>query len=713
MNEELRSYVEQTLNSGLSEDEIRKKLLDQGGWSNDDLDVVFQSFAANADVPKEPMEPTNERLKPKNATPLQSEQPNNQQTFSNTPLEIVAEESELTESIESIKPLSSSKLLLILGVILGIVLIGGSVFAFTKLGLFSTNAPYDESNLISGLLLSFTDIKAFSNTITGELKVEPRDDDAKPFSIEEPDNIEQLRKRYANDSMRFGDVQDILSSIKYKTPLFSSIDQIKSELEDQSYRRKSVSVSDPVTGQNYIYKTVGADDFELVITFETNAAIKEIRGAYDFDDTKTKIRDKTVSFTKESSTLYYFSSKPPKPYLEEIGAMSRYLPPEFLFNAMVSVDSDSRDSELANWKFAVDVSGELGDLTYKFAGDAIKKDEDFYVRVRNFPGIFGISIGNIKGTWIKISKEFLEDEWGSFLYGFDSISEVEEEYKENREDLVRYIREIAGIADDVKLLSFRKEPIKVEIDGVDLFKYDLEPNKEAIIPFIERAIEASEGYENFDADLIADEALLEYLKSTEFDQVFEYIKNNTSLILWVKKDGSVQKIQYSIRAVPPDTAIQLRDKQIRLTLKIVLGNIDEPVKIKPPKDFKDAKEVLEEFQANRFGSRELAKDASTKSSMQTIRIMAELYFDDQTPSTYGPTSNNCSIGMFSDEDIEKVIISITEEIGESPKCRINNNSFAISAKLLDDPEMHWCIDSTGIAQTISLPGLADNVTSCK
>lgn len=58
-------------------------------------------------------------------------------------------------------------------------------------------------------------------------------------------------------------------------------------------------------------------------------------------------------------------------------------------------------------------------------------------------------------------------------------------------------------------------------------------------------------------------------------------------------------------------------------------------------------------------------------------------------------------------------MSITENVGESPKCKINNNSFAVSANLLNDLEMHWCIDSTGIAKTISSPGLAENVTSCE
>ena len=52
MNEELRSYVEQALNSGQLEGDIRKTLLEQGGWNNADLNAVFATFSKKPEAPK-------------------------------------------------------------------------------------------------------------------------------------------------------------------------------------------------------------------------------------------------------------------------------------------------------------------------------------------------------------------------------------------------------------------------------------------------------------------------------------------------------------------------------------------------------------------------------------------------------------------------------------------------------------------------------------
>lgn len=113
-------------------------------------------------------------------------------------------------------------------------------------------------------------------------------------------------------------------------------------------------------------------------------------------------------------------------------------------------------------------------------------------------------------------------------------------------------------------------------------------------------------------------------------------------------------------------------------------------------------------------ARDKGRDGAIKSSMQTIRVQAELYYDEG--STYG-TSATCvaATSMFNDAGttIDDTIAAAITEItavasGGTVACDATDQSWAITADLNDGG--HWCTDYTGVA-TEKTAGLGTN-TDC-
>lgn len=295
MNEELNNYIKEALSSGMEESAIRKTLIEQGGWSNEDLDAVFNNLPnAQNKAPSLINTP-----QPTIGKGYSSVQTNNKQTSTTNPIpdQITTPATPEAKLDGSGEPSNKThRLGKIISVILIILILGGGTFAFAKFGNFSflNDAPYNQDNLISGLLVSMSDIDAFSNTMTGVLKVEPRDEGAKPFKIEEHENIEEYRRQYFNDNKRIGSVNNILRSINGDSP--SDLQNLLDENKSKSSYYRNFSITDPVTNQTYLYKKVGNDNFELTITFETDEVIKAIERNRSHDEASTKVNGHTVTW---------------------------------------------------------------------------------------------------------------------------------------------------------------------------------------------------------------------------------------------------------------------------------------------------------------------------------------------------------------------------------------------------------------------------------
>lgn len=116
-------------------------------------------------------------------------------------------------------------------------------------------------------------------------------------------------------------------------------------------------------------------------------------------------------------------------------------------------------------------------------------------------------------------------------------------------------------------------------------------------------------------------------------------------------------------------------------------------------------------------ARDKAKDAAIKSSMQTIRVQAELYYDDNSNAYGVATDCSTALTMFNHAAIASaapIALAITEinnQSSGSATCdATGGQAWAVSAPLVAGASPgHWCTDSTGRAleKTAALVGNTD------
>ncbi|MDE1965979.1 MAG: type II secretion system protein [Patescibacteria group bacterium] len=101
-------------------------------------------------------------------------------------------------------------------------------------------------------------------------------------------------------------------------------------------------------------------------------------------------------------------------------------------------------------------------------------------------------------------------------------------------------------------------------------------------------------------------------------------------------------------------------------------------------------------------ARSKGNDAAVKSNMDTIRVQAELFYDSQSPTSYGTQAwtNACTTatvgGMFGDPTINKAIGSIDSANGSGAvACAANGTSWIVISGITSN---YWCADSTGRSQ---------------
>ena len=680
VNPELLDYIRKQSAIGTTREKITTALTGQG-WTLVDIDEAFTQLAP----PPAPALPTE-------APPLPA------------PLVVVEEphiDFQSTIRPPVFRPSLSSGVRWAIVIGLVVVLIGGGTgYAYTqKIGPFA-HIPYTEDNLISGILSSSSKILSSSYSATAQLAVGPRDSGAEPFTIQ-VSNEAQLSERYGNDYTRVQDISALLQILitLQKSGYPATLEQVVA-ISKGSYSswNKKPSLTDPVSRQKYAYTlTDGGKDFALKVTFETDNAISQIRKSYN-SSTTPSISDKTVTFTKESPSYLYISREIPKPFLVQLGESMRLLPAEISVGLGFSATTDWSQADSASWKWNVDASGDFGDLTYKINIDALKKDTNYYFRVNNIPSLFGGGLSSVKGQWVKIgtsSASTTGTSYGNELsYIAKELPEIEKNYKESRAQSVESLRKIAGFADETHLLSFKEAPHSEKIDRRLLYRYNLEINKDAILSFYRKVVaEATTNPKLRGLGLFDDPGLIEYLQSDEFSKVFDYYNKNTSVTLWVDPFGFPAQLEYTMRIVPPDTATQLSKKQINVTFKLALSNINNAPDISVPDDAKPIENFITAIDKN------LNYLNGIQSYLATIQTHAELYYNDSnnsygTQSWVSGSSSSCTRGMFKNSSITQALSSI-RSANPSAKvaCYAYDTGYMVGAELASGG--WWCIDSSG------------------
>ncbi|MFA6552284.1 MAG: hypothetical protein WCT19_02165 [Candidatus Paceibacterota bacterium] len=692
---ELDKYIAEARQNGMSDDQIRSELL-KAGWDLSNINLGTNSVKPPIQTQTPPV------YTPTEAKPFQPQ--DSEPAYNTAPIE---------QSLA--KP--SHRGFKILAVLFILILLGGGAglgYAYLqKIGPFA-KIPYTENDLVSGLLSKLSEINTSLYTSSVSFDIVPREAGAEPFVIQ-VSNEGQLRQQYQNDYDRSRSVSSLLQNLGYiKGKYPSTIQELSKGI---STYRSSSSINDPTTGNPYAYKlTDNGRDFALTVNFETDNAIKTIKKSYGFAASTTLINGKGVTFTKGSYKYLYLASEPPKPFLVSLGEYSRMLPPDISAKLAFSATSDLTKSGQSDWKFNLDGSGDFGDLTYAVNVDALSKDGIYYVRVNKIPSLFLSSLASIKGTWIKIDPSASST---SSLYGgyneFSSISsgipQAEESYKKNRAEAVDFIKKTASIADQENIFTFKKNPALEMADGRSLYRYDLKIKKEAIVPFYKKLMTEIAKSQNSQISSLSEnqQGTLDYLESKEFSDVFDYLDKNTDIVIYVDKNGFPAIIQYTMRIVPPDTALQLKDKQANLTFKLMLSKINEPVSIETPSNSKPLQEVIDENAKNlNYGGASAA--ATTKANLSSVRVSAELVWNKN--SGYGTKAfsvgacSNLSGTLFGDKDVYSSIQLAAGGDASKATCASTASGgkvdkYAVSVPLPGSEGYSWCVDSAGNSKQIT------------
>ncbi len=585
-----------------------------------------------------------------------------------------------------------------------IAMTAGVSYAYMQKLWFFGGAPYSEDDLVSGILSSFSGIDSARYTLSGSLEVVPRDGDAVPFTLK-ISNEAEVRQQYQNDALRAQDVRAILATLErdYVAGGISYPAMLPKMIQPRPTAAPTpLKVADPKTDVLYTYAPINnGQDFSLSVTFETDAAVRVMKRSYAHSENAPTISGKTVTYTKDSADYApYLPVESPKPFIVELSDMARFLPPDIQARVSVSAASDW-GGESSEWTFNVDAEGDFGDLTYKVNADLLKKNAVYYFRINNLPGIFLGSLPIKKGEWISADPAAPKDETKKYSVS-SSLMEAERSYKEARTEIASFMRKVASIADEEKLLRLKNVPVRENVDGRALYRYELEFQKEAIVPFYRRMMSESANYEHLEeAQLFNDQGLIEYLESDEFSQMFDYISKNTSFVVWVDEQGRLGAMEYTMRLVPPDTAPQLKDEQAVATMRLELSELNEDIVVEQPQNAKSFTEFAKEMDAKYNSS---GKSAVIKSGLNNMQAQAKLVYDKS--NSYGTVAfplGPCAKTpgtLFGNETVFRMIETASEGANSPLICASTKTAFAISAPLPGSEGYSWCTDSTGASQQI-------------
>jgi len=106
-------------------------------------------------------------------------------------------------------------------------------------------------------------------------------------------------------------------------------------------------------------------------------------------------------------------------------------------------------------------------------------------------------------------------------------------------------------------------------------------------------------------------------------------------------------------------------------------------------------------------SRAKAYDSKVKQQLSSFRTAAEIYFNNQTPVSYGPATVSCGSGMFNNFEEKNGTPGIYIAPGNLPDfavtvCASSDSAYAVKATLYSGNQ-YWCVDNKGASRAISGP----------
>jgi flagellar basal body-associated protein FliL len=262
-----------------------------------------------------------------------------------------------------------------------------------------------------------------------------------------------------------------------------------------------------------------------------------------------------------------------------------YIPADFKFDGTVSGSSERVGEKSLNNHLVIDGTANANGISMSGNLEFKSIDGTYYLMVKELPSLF-FDISKLKDKWIKITEKDATSYGGSY-FGLDS-EESEKSIEETKKRGAEQAKTFLEIADRNKALLRNGNPVKDSVSGKTAYRYNLEFNKDTMVKFYTELTESFGATYGDKNPIKFDESTLAYLKSSEFDRVFEYMRKNTTLILWADADGIPVQLQYSLRMVPNDMN---SDKQVKLIVTLTLNDINKSVKIEAPAESLSVEEV--------------------------------------------------------------------------------------------------------------------------
>ena len=634
ISQNVLDYIKSQLELKVPIEKIRKDLMDNG-WTSDDVNQAISSLNPKPSVKPEINIPKPESILPISNNPhitrsinlinsapeinpqvsnfqdnkienkvevnqnintnqtLNTNQPNpiNSQPFTNPQDSINKQNPSVFVPKQNIKKNKGPGILILITLVL-IALASGFAYAYTTGFNFFSKPPYTQENLISGLTASFSNIESGTYKMTGSINVMQRESNTIPYTINKEDNPELLAK-YQRDYDRYIAVTGIVPQLKYlvkngKYPV--NLNNVNSKNSYYKY-----STIDPLTKKPYEYSLIdNGKDFNLKVQFETDQAIKSIEKykniGIDKQGDNIKINDKTVIFNSKSLTYFYVSKTPPPSFFESLDQMMKFIPNDMDISFSLGMSSDwgVSDNIPVKWKANVDATGKFSDLSYKVNADTIKDNDVYYFRINNIPSLYSFNIE--KGQWYEYDPKENNKNGSSSPYISNSFSNLGKTYKENKNEIIKGINVIAKIADEKGLYKINGPIKKEKVGNESLYRYDLVMVSEALKPFYEEISKVTKANNGKDSETL--KQTIETIDTKQYQEVLEYIKNNSVNTLWVDGKGIPRVMEYSLKVAPPDENTKLKNKQVVFKFKFELSDVNKKINIQVPNNSKSINDLL-------------------------------------------------------------------------------------------------------------------------
>jgi len=494
------------------------------------------------------------------------------------------------EELTAVKAKGQGKaLILIIGgifFVLGLVALGYYFYQDIFKG-GSTNLT--DETILTAIYDKLSSINQTNYEVAFSLDVVPREPGALSFVESFPLSESELLK-YQRDADRLRDAEKIINELRLVGPRVTNYyantpaTSGASLTYPQQLSHINLTMQDP-SGSPYKYERLDSGaSFALTIKFETAEAYIIARPLNSFnsgeeDDQFTVVlgpNDYVYSrnFTEQATTPKLFG-------IFSLGELEGFLPADLQIKFALGGSIDNAETAPADARLTAEGSVSFGGANFSAAVEGIKKSDKYYGIVRNFPAFFS-DLSQIRGKWIVFTEADLRNYGYNYFYDNFIPSDKNERQVATKKAQAEFLK-ILQLASDLKLLQIAT-PVERELVGEEtLTRYTLRINQAALLPFVDALYNESKDSE-FALSESDYQKMQATLKSSEFNQSFNYLSEHLKFSLWLDKQGYPVKFEQYVRHIPSPEARALKDQQIEFRLTLNLRDINKKLEIKEPEE---------------------------------------------------------------------------------------------------------------------------------